>query len=763
MCESRNDDRLTDNGANEGMAGADMLICEVSDTERADITGIDDIEISDVPIGTAATKLQCDIHGTVIGMFHQYACREGKDGYGIGQTIHAPVQLEDFGCKVEDKVRRGNMKIIHPHGYVFRMYSRSGLPYLKQARCTPADLHKYPIVHMTADTPWRVDKYDRKIHATMAQPLEEDDEDIPELVVPTVLLDDDSSTDSDDTHSLSDRDDMSVQSEINLHDEFEFAESNFDPFELYVAACVMEAKERKDINLGGVTIPPRNVLPKKPNYELLRPHFAWINTDRIKATLKNTTQFFKANVWYPMKRHFKSRFPAANVPRIPDTVAFDTFFSDTPALDDGVAGHGGCTMAQIYHAITLQLTAAYPLAKKLDIPKTLLDFIREWGAPAHIFSDAALEEASEAIVDIFRTYCVGRHYTSEPHHQWQNPAERCIQDLKRMVNGLMDRTGARACEWLLCLLFVVQLMNVLSQDSLNGMTAYQATTGQLPDISAYLAYTWRQPVLFWPIPGDKSFPGGESKEELGWWMGPTKDQGDILTYYVLSQRTDQLYVRSEIRPADSPRNLRAERDLRVSTGTEGDRESQNFPFVQSLADVLSEAAQREQSEKQSIPELPHLRFSPDELPGMTFLKETSDGQKVRAEVVRKIDDVNAQNHKDIMFILNLGGKDAEELMSYVKICDRLEKTIIEHQNKIENGKKLYFFDEILDHKGPLAPGSEGYNGSRYNVKVRWDDGSETWEPLNQMIAQDPVTVAAYARNKGLGELDGWKKLRKFIR
>ena len=194
-------------------------------------------------------------------------------------------------------------------------------------------------------------------------------------------------------------------------------------------------------------------------------------------------------------------------------------------------------------------------------------------------------------------------------------------------------------------------------------------------------------------------------------MGPTKDQGDILTYYVLSQRTDQLYVRSEIRPADSPRNLCAEQDLRASTGTEGDRESQNFPFVQSLADVLSEAAQREQSEKQSIPELPHLRFSPDELPGMTFLKETSDGQKVRAEVVRKIDDVNAQNHKDIMFILNLGGKDAEELMSYVEICDRLEKTIIEDQNKIENGEKLYFFDEILDHKGPLAPGSEGYNGS----------------------------------------------------
>ena len=81
-------------------------------------------------------------------------------------------------------------------------------------------------------------------------------------MTPTMLPDDDSSTDSEDTHSLSDRDDMSIQSEMDLYDEFEFAESNFDPFELYVAACVMEAKEQKDINLGGVTVPPRNVLPK---------------------------------------------------------------------------------------------------------------------------------------------------------------------------------------------------------------------------------------------------------------------------------------------------------------------------------------------------------------------------------------------------------------------------------------------------------------------------------------------------------------------
>ena len=45
-----------------------------------------------------------------------------------------------------------------------------------------------------------------------------------------------------------------------------------------------------------------------------------------------------------MKCHAKSRFPAAIVNHIPDTVSYDTIFSDTPAADDGILSHAGCTM-----------------------------------------------------------------------------------------------------------------------------------------------------------------------------------------------------------------------------------------------------------------------------------------------------------------------------------------------------------------------------------------------------------------------------------
>ena len=46
----------------------------------------------------------------------------------------------------------------------------------------------------------------------------------------------------------------------------------------------------------------------------------------------------------PMRHHVKSRFPAANVNHLPDTVSYNTLFSDTPTTVDGVPGYARYTM-----------------------------------------------------------------------------------------------------------------------------------------------------------------------------------------------------------------------------------------------------------------------------------------------------------------------------------------------------------------------------------------------------------------------------------
>ena len=53
--------------------------------------------------------------------------------------------------------------------------------------------------------------------------------------------------------------------------------------------------------------------------------------------------------------------------------------------------------------------------------------------------------------------------------------------------------------------------------------------------------------------------------------------------------------------------------------------------------------------------------------------------------------------------------------------------------------------------------------SKYNIHVEWETGEITFEPLSVIAADDPITCAAYVEEKNLYNLDGWKRLRHFIK
>ena len=87
-----------------------------------------------------------------------------------------------------------------------------------------------------------------------------------------------------------------------------------------------------------------------------------------------------------MRKHFKSRFPAFNIPRHSEEVATDTIFSDTPAIDSGV------TMAQIFVGKRTLVTDVYPLKSQKQFVNTLEDNIRFRGAMTKLISDYAKVE-----------------------------------------------------------------------------------------------------------------------------------------------------------------------------------------------------------------------------------------------------------------------------------------------------------------------------------------------------------------------------------
>ena len=126
-----------------------------------------------------------------------------------------------------------------------------------------------------------------------------------------------------------------------------------------------------------------------------------------------------------LKKHYKTRFPAANVSRLNEDFATDTLFSDVPAHDDGIPGHGGCEMVQIYVGIRSHLTLAYPMRSEDQIINTLQEMVRFWGAPNNLKSDNAKVIHGNTVMEFLRQYMIGSKF-SEPYQQNQNPTERRI-------------------------------------------------------------------------------------------------------------------------------------------------------------------------------------------------------------------------------------------------------------------------------------------------------------------------------------------------
>ena len=111
----------------------------------------------------------------------------------------------------------------------------------------------------------------------------------------------------------------------------------------------------------------------------------------------------------------------------------DTWFGSTPAIS-------GYTCAQLYYGIKSKFIALYPMIAESQGPESLEDFCRDRGVPIKLKKDRAQMEVGKAWTSICRKYNI-EQCTTEAHMPWQNEAERYIQEVKKMVNIIMDCTG----------------------------------------------------------------------------------------------------------------------------------------------------------------------------------------------------------------------------------------------------------------------------------------------------------------------------------
>jgi hypothetical protein len=353
---------LVDGGANRGLAGGDMRRIEMS-FAKADVSGIGDTDLTDLAIGTFAAVIETT-DGKIVGLFSQHA------DHGIGKSVNTSSQMRDFGLDVNDVARRhhgGLQRTAAPEGHVIPLKIRNGLAHMDMRPPTDEELARFPQVMFTADMPWDPSKIDDE---------HDDWGDLPDPPEDNSICVDQELTDTGD--------------EI-----FFDREQETDRLCRSVEFEIEETERGREMN-------NLSVKQQKQKAAKLRPNFGWLSAKRILRTLAVTTQFFRASSRLPMREHFKTRFPAANVNRLDETVATDTFFADTPAHDDGIMGHGGATMVQLHVGKTSQFTSVFPAQLESQMAETLEDYVRQVRAPNVLFNDNAKAQFGGKVRNILR-------------------------------------------------------------------------------------------------------------------------------------------------------------------------------------------------------------------------------------------------------------------------------------------------------------------------------------------------------------------------
>jgi hypothetical protein len=116
----------------------------------------------------------------------------------------------------------------------------------------------------------------------------------------------------------------------------------------------------------------------------------------------------------------------------------------------------------------------------------------------------------------------------------------------------------------------------------------------------------------------------------------------------------------------------------------------------------------------------------NDLIGRTFLNEPEeDGTRHRMKIIERLDQHDADIANDPSMIRFRATNDhdtVEEIVTYRQILDKLEG---------EDGDDgEWHFKAIDDHQGPLSSSNPNYKGSRWNVRLLWENGETTWEPLS---------------------------------
>ena len=499
---------LIDRGANGPVIGDDLRVFHKLPGTVC-VQGIDNHQVT-TSIGHAGGVVTSN-KGDLIVIIHNGAIH-GKD-----KSILACTPMESYGVDVNDRsvhTEGGMQRLTTLEGYIIPLNIKDGLTYLPCRPYTNQEWDQLPHVFLNSPDPWD----------------------------PT-MLDHDAVPDGEFFDAATIDDGKAIQ-----------LRQNFDEVGTFTRRHMVNESQLRAILQGKLPFPPTHDLllyevsatrleraPEDPSK--LRSKFLYASDEVIRRTLDATTQLARIPQSTFLRTWFRSPNPALNVPRRHEPVATDTTFADTAALCSN-----GVDKAQFFVGTRSKVVDIFPMKTEKQFPNTLEDVILQRGAMEKLISDSAQVEQSRHVKDILRTYGIAS-WQSEAYHQHQNFAERRWQDVKRMTNLILDRSGAPPEAWLLAAQYVAFVLNHTALRSLNWRTPMECLTGNTPDISVILRFTFWEPVFY---PNHESHFPSASRELRGRIVGFSETVGHALTYKVLSDDSQRVLHRSSLRSALDP-------------------------------------------------------------------------------------------------------------------------------------------------------------------------------------------------------------------
>jgi hypothetical protein len=251
----------------------------------------------------------------------------------------------------------------------------------------------------------------------------------------------------------------------------------------------------------------------------------WIDMDTAKKTLDITSQNCDRKRSADLSRNYATNDKMLCYKIIKEFFFMDTFYA-TEKAGKSTCGNGCCQLFVTDKGFIYVVL----MTKESDVLKAIKQFAKEIRAPDALICDAAKAQTSKEM----RSFCneIGTTLRAlEEGTPWANKAELYIGLIKEAVRKDMKSSNCPIAMWDYCLERRAQINNLTARDlfQLHGTNAHTALTTEEGNISNLCQYDWYE----WCFYREHTAKFPFNREVLGRVLGPAKGEGNEMAQWIL--------------------------------------------------------------------------------------------------------------------------------------------------------------------------------------------------------------------------------------